>query len=154
MYALNLPSFDAKIRKSGSGSEIFDPLRRKYVSLTPEEWVRQHFVHYLVNEKRYPASLMANEAAIKLNSLTRRCDTIVYNNKLEPLAIIEYKEPNVPVSQQVFDQIVRYNIVLKVRYLIVSNGMTHYCCRMNYNTMSVEYLQEIPDYTVLTEIHQ
>jgi hypothetical protein len=146
MYALNLPTFDAKIKKTAEGLKIFDPLRRKFVALTPEEWVRQHFVHYLVSEKKYPASLIANEAAIKLHSLNRRCDTIIYNNRLEPLMIIEYKEPNVPINQQVFDQIARYNIALRVPYLVVSNGMSHYCCRMDYEKMGFEYLVEIPDY--------
>lgn len=149
MYALNLPSFDAKIRKTNNGLEVFDPLRRKYVSMTPEEWVRQHFVHYLISEKGYPASLMANEAMIKLNSLTKRCDTVAYNNQLEPLVICEFKKPDIEITQQVFDQVVRYNIVLKVKYLIVSNGMSHYCCKMNYDDMSFDYLQEIPEYISL-----
>lgn len=146
MYALNLPTFDTKIRKSERGFEIFDVLRRKYVNLTPEEWVRQHFVNYLITEKNYPASLMANETAIKLNSLSRRCDTVVYNTQLEPVAIIEFKEPTIPISQQVFDQIVRYNIVLRVKYLIVSNGMSHYCCEMDYENQTYKYLTEIPEY--------
>lgn len=146
MYSLNLPTYDAKIRKENNGLEIFDPLRRKYVFLTPEEWVRQHFVNYLITEKNYPASLMANEAGIKLNSLTRRCDTVVYNKHLEPLMIIEYKESNIKVTQQVFDQVVRYNNVLKVRYIVVSNGINHYCCRIDYENQSFEYLTEIPDY--------
>jgi predicted type IV restriction endonuclease len=126
--------------------EIFDPLRRKYVSLTPEEWVRQHFVHYLISEKGYPASLMANETMIRLNSLTKRCDTVVYDNSLRPVVICEFKKPDIEITQQVFDQVVRYNIVLKVKYLIVSNGMSHYCCKMNYEDMSFDYLQEIPEY--------
>lgn len=146
MYALNLPTFDAKIRKTSNGLEIFDPLRRKYVSLTPEEWVRQHFVHYLISEKGYPASLMANEAMIRLNSLTKRCDTVVYDNSLRPVVICEFKKPDIEITQQAFDQVVRYNIVLKVKYLIVSNGMSHYCCKMNYEDMSFDYLQEIPEY--------
>lgn len=150
MNALNLPSFDAKIRKSDAGFEILDVLRRKYILLTPEEWVRQHFVHYLICEKKYPVSLMANEAGIKLNSLTRRCDTVVYNNRLEPLMIIEYKEPNVVISQEVFDQIVRYNIVLRVNYLIVSNGIRHYCCKMDYENQTFEYLTDIPEYDLIT----
>lgn len=149
MYALNLPTFDTKIRKIPNGLEIFDPLRRKYVSMTPEEWVRQHFVHYLISEKGYAASLMANEDMIKLNSLTKRCDTVVYDNNLKPLVICEFKSPDVEITQQVFDQVVRYNIVLKVKYLIVSNGMSHYCCKMNYDDMSFEYLQEIPEYKFL-----
>ncbi len=146
MYPLNLPTFDVKIRKRENGVEIFDPLRRKYVSMTPEEWVRQHFVHYLISEKGYPASLMANETTIKLNTLTKRCDTVVYNNQLEPLVICEFKKPDVEITQSVFDQIVRYNIVLKVKYLIVSNGMSHYCCKMNYDDMTFDYLLEIPEY--------
>lgn len=146
MYALNLPPFDAKIRKKGSAFEIFDPLRRKYLVLTPEEWVRQHFVHYLIAEKNYPASLIANEASLKLNNLTRRCDTVVYNTRLEPVMIMEYKEPHVPVTRQVFDQVARYNSVLRVRYIVVSNGMQHYCYRLDYEKQSYEYLTEIPDY--------
>lgn len=149
MYALNLPSFEVKIRKSDAGIEILDPLRRKYIRLTPEEWVRQHFVNYLINEKDYPMTLMANETAIRLNSLSKRCDTVVYNNYLQPLAICEYKSPEIKIDQAVFDQIVRYNIVLKVSYLIVSNGMTHYCCKMNYDDMTYEFLEEIPSYGLL-----
>lgn len=149
MYSLNLPTYEAKIRKNSNGLEIFDPLRRKYIALTPEEWVRQHFINYLINYKNYPASLMANEAGIKLNSLTRRCDTVVYNNQLVPLMIIEYKESKVQITQNVFDQIVRYNTVLKVPYIVVSNGISHYCCRMNYEDQSFEYLTDIPEYQSL-----
>ena len=149
MHTLNLPTFDAKVKKTSAGLKIFDPLRRKYVALTPEEWVRQHFVHYLISEKKYPTSLMANEVTIQLHSLTKRCDTVVYNYHLEPLMIIEYKEPNTPITQQVFDQITRYNITLHVPYLIVSNGMQHYCCRMDYENMSFEYFGEVPEYESL-----
>jgi hypothetical protein len=149
MYALNLPSFDAKIRKNGDGFEIFDPLRRKYVSLTPEEWVRQHFVHYLTTDKNYPASRIANEAAIRLNSLSRRCDSVVYNIRLEPVMIIEYKEPGVTITQQVFDQVARYNSVLRVPYIIVSNGISHYCYRIDYGAQSYSFLSEIPMYAEL-----
>ena len=126
--------------------EIYDTLRRKYVALTPEEWVRQHFVNWLISDKSYPASLMANEASIKLNSLTRRCDTVVYNQLLEPLMIIEYKESNIPVTQGVFDQVVRYNTVLKVKYIVVSNGINHYCCKMDYDKQSYDFLTDIPNY--------
>lgn len=154
MYELNLPPFDAKISKTENGLIIFDNLRRKHIALTPEEWVRQHFVHYLISQKGYPASLMANEAKITLNSLIRRCDTIVYNKHLEPLMILEYKNPDVVISQQVFDQIVRYNIVLRVKYLIVSNGKSHYCCKMNYETQTFDYLNDIPDYTTLIDDNQ
>lgn len=146
MCDLNLPSFNTKIRKKGDGLEIFDPLRKKYVALTPEEWVRQHFVHYLISEKQFPASLIANEAGIKLNSLSKRCDTVVYNRQLEPMVIVEYKRPDVTITQEVFDQITRYNSVLKVPYVIVSNGLKHHCCHIDYEQQSYQYLTEIPNY--------
>lgn len=146
-YALNLPFFDVKLRETSNGLEIFDVLRKKYITLTPEEWVRQHFVHYLINEKKYPTSLMANEIAIKLNSLNKRCDTVVYDRELNPVVICEYKNPSIDITQEVFDQIVRYNITLKVKFLIVSNGITHYCCKMDYDRQSYEYLNEIPSYS-------
>lgn len=149
MYELNLPSFDAKIRKKGNGMEIFDPLRKKYVALTPEEWVRQHFVNYLVSEKNFPASLIANEAGIKLNSLSKRCDTVIYNRQLEPVMIVEYKRPDVTITQEVFDQVSRYNSVLKVPYIVVSNGLKHHCCRIDYDLQSFQYLLEIPNFQEL-----
>jgi len=149
MLDLNLPSFDINVKKINGKLAVFDPLRRKFVVLTPEEWVRQHFVNYLITEKCYPKLLIANEIQINLNSQKRRCDSVVYDRSLSPLVIIEYKSPDVPISQSVFDQIARYNIVLRVRYLIVSNGLNHYCCRMNYENQSFEYLSDIPDYTEL-----
>lgn len=146
MHDLNLPSFNAKIRKKGEVMEIFDPLRKKYLVLTPEEWVRQHFVHYLISEKQFPGSLIANEAGIKLNSLSKRCDTVVYNRRLEPMMIVEYKRPDVVITQKIFDQITRYNSVLKVPYIVVSNGLVHHCCHIDYVRQSYQYLTEIPGY--------
>lgn len=150
MYSLNLPKFDVKIQKSKTEVQIFDSLRQKFLVLTPEEWVRQHFVNYLISEKNYPKSLMANEASIKLNSMIRRCDTIVYNQQLDPIAICEYKSPKINITQETFDQIVRYNIVLRVKYLIVSNGLNHYCCKIDYENNSYEFLKEIPNYKDIT----
>ena len=149
MLELNLPSFDINVKKIGGKLSILDPLRRKFVALTPEEWVRQHFVNFLLREKGYPAALIANEIQIDLNKLKKRCDSVVYNRDLSPLMIIEYKAPDVDITQQVFDQIVRYNIVLKVKYMIVSNGLNHYCCIMNYDKQSFNYLSDIPNYTDL-----
>lgn len=149
MLELNLPSFDINVKKIGGKLSILDPLRRKFVALTPEEWVRQHFVNFLLREKGYPAALIANEIQIDLNKLKKRCDSVVYNRDLSPLMIIEYKAPDVEITQQVFDQIVRYNIVLKVKYLIVSNGLNHYCCIMDYDKQSFNYLSDIPNYTDL-----
>lgn len=149
MLKLNLPGFTPKIILRDEKHMIFDPLRRKYVSLSPEEWVRQHFINYLLTEKKYPEGLLANEVQIKLNATTKRCDTIVYDSYLSPLMIIEYKAPSVPITKNVFDQIVRYNMVLRVRYLIVSNGINHYCCKVDYEKQEIIYMETIPEYKQL-----
>ena len=146
MLELNLPPFEKKITKKDDKPFILDPIRRQYVALTPEEWVRQHFVHFLTGHKGYPWSLMANEVQLKLNSMSRRCDTVVYDRSLHPRVIIEYKAPTVNITQKVFEQICRYNMVLQVDYLIVSNGLAHYCCRIDYSTRSYSFLEEIPSY--------
>lgn len=151
MLELNLPQFDKKITKKDNKAFILDIIRRQYVALTPEEWVRQHFIHFLIGHKNYPQSLMANEVQLKLNGMSRRCDTVVYDRTLRPRVIIEYKAPTVNITQKVFDQICRYNIVLQVDYLIVSNGITHYCCKVDYNTRSYSFLKEIPIYTEIIE---
>lgn len=129
---------DGKILK------VFDPLRKKYVALTPEEYVRQHFTAWMTDDLGYPASLMNNEVPIKLNDTSRRCDTVVFRPDGTPAVIVEYKAPTVAITQKVFDQIARYNMVLRSRILIVSNGMRHYCCEMDYETDSYRFLQNIP----------
>ena len=146
MLELNLPPFDKKTTKKDDKAFILDVIRRQYVALTPEEWVRQHFVHFLIQYKGYPQSLMANEVQLKLNGMSRRCDTVVYDRTLRPRVIVEYKAPSVSITQKVFEQICRYNMVLQVDYLIVSNGLAHYCCRIDYPTRSYTFLQEIPEY--------
>jgi type I site-specific restriction endonuclease len=150
MLNLNLPPADIKIKKNGDQLTVFDPLRAKYVALTPEEWVRQNFVNYLVKHKHYPPMLIANEMQIKLNHRVKRCDSVVYDNTLAPLVIVEYKAPEVMITQKTFEQIVRYNYVLKVPYLIVSNGLTHFCCQVDYVRQSIVYLPDIPTYSELT----
>lgn len=147
MFKLNLPAFDAKLKKLNNDVCIWDRLRRKYLVLTPEEWVRQHFVNYLIVDKGFPQTLMANEIQVNLNNQKKRCDTVVYNKDLSPVVIVEYKAPNIVISQSVFDQIARYNLVLRVDYLIVSNGMEHYCCRVDYDTQSYVYLPDVPAYS-------
>lgn len=139
---LNLPRFDVKVRRSEQGPQIFDPQRGRWVALTPEEWVRQHFVNYLISDKSYPSALIANEVELKLNGMRRRCDTVVYDRNFHPLVIVEYKRPTVPVTQRVFDQIARYNLTLGAPWLIVSNGMQHYCCRMNAS--AYRFVRDIP----------
>ena len=149
MLPLNLPSYPAKILKRNGKNVIFDPLRQKYVALTPEEWVRQHFVHLLTDFKGYPKGLLANEIQLDLNGTKKRCDTVLFNKDLSARMIVEYKAPNIEITQAVFDQITRFNMVLKVEYLIVSNGMRHYCCKIDYNTMQYTFLPDIPAYTDL-----
>ena len=149
MFSLNLPDFQVKIAVTDGKKMVFDPLRRKYVALTPEEWVRQHFVHFLIQHKGYPSGLLAKEGQLTLNGTRKRCDTVLYDRTRTPRMIIEYKAPTVPITRQVFDQITRYNIVLKVDYLIVSNGLEHYCCKVDYERFCCNFLKEIPDYAML-----
>lgn len=146
MPKLTLPPYPVRLREHDGRLDIFDMLRDRYVALTPEEWVRQHFVNYLIIVKGYPKSLLANEVSLKLNDMSRRCDTVLYDRSLNARMIIEYKRPDVVVSQKVFDQICRYNIVMRVDYLIVSNGLHHYCCKVDYENQSYEFLEDVPDY--------
>jgi len=143
---LNLPSFDIKLSGTREHPTILDILRRRYVALTPEEWVRQHFVHYLIEHKGYPPTLLANEVALKVGDKQLRADTVLYDRELHPRMIVEYKAPSIPLSQKVFDQISVYNMLLHVDYLIVSNGMESYCCKMDYVNQKYLFLEAIPNY--------
>ena len=149
MLPLNLPPAAFKIINKDGKNLIFDVLRMKYVALTPEEWVRQHFINYLLQYKGYPKGLLANEIQINLNGTKKRCDSVLFNRDLTARMIIEYKASSVPITQAVFDQITRYNMVLKVEYLIVSNGLNHYCCKINYRNGKYYFLEEIPTYDEL-----
>ena len=149
MKQLNLPGIDPLLIKKENRLTIFDIIRRKHIALTPEEWVRQHFIHYLINYKGYPKGLLANEIQIQLNGTKKRCDTVLYKKDLSPQMIIEYKAPDIKITQEVFNQITRYNMVLKVEYLIVSNGLQHYCCCVDYNNNSYSFLTDIPNYNQL-----
>lgn len=151
MLSLNLPKYETKICERDGKLQIFDPLRKCHVALTPEEWVRQHFVNFLIESRGFPAALMSNEVAITVNGMKRRCDTVVYDKQLQPRVIVEYKAPTVKITKEVFAQISRYNLTLKVDYLIVSNGLRHYCCRMDYPNNSYTFLQEIPEYTKIVQ---
>ena len=152
MTRLNLPPFEIKLRGTKAQPQIFDILRKKYIALSPEEWVRQHFVHFLVEHKGYPAALMANEIQLKVGEKTLRADSVLYSRDLKPRMIIEYKAPHIPITQKVFDQISIYNMLLHVDYLVVSNGLQHYICKMDYNDKKYLFLEDIPDYEeLLTE---
>lgn len=146
MSSLNLPAFNAKITYEDGKRLIWDIIRRKYVALTPEEWVRQHFVHFLIEHKGYPYALLANEVQLQLNGTRKRCDTVLFQRDLKARMIVEYKSPRVAITRQVFNQISRYNMVLKVEYLIVSNGLHHYCCKVDYLQNTYTFLPDIPEY--------
>ncbi len=149
MYELNLPSYEVRLRGTKEKPEIFDFLRRRYVSLTPEEWVRQHFTHWLVEHKGYPKGMIGNEIVYRIGNKRLRCDSVLYNQEAKPQMILEYKAPTIQIKQQVFDQITVYNLLLHVDYLVVSNGLNHFCCKMDYANQKYTFLREIPDYHLL-----
>jgi hypothetical protein len=146
MLELNLPTASLRIRKQEGKDYVFDRLRKQYVRLTPEEYVRQHFVSFLIEYKQYPEGLLSNEVCIELGNVRRRCDTVLYDKFLHPQMIIEYKSPEIPLTQQVFDQVSRYNKSLRVHWLIISNGLQHYCCLINKEKGNYVFLKDIPGF--------
>lgn len=149
---LNLPSYAFRTFQKEGKSLIFDALRHRWVKLTSEEWVRQNFVRYLVEEKHFPASLISVERSLRFNRQDFRADAVVFSTAGRPLLVIECKAPEVAVSQKVFDQIVRYNVEFQVDFLIVTNGLSHYCCKLDKQNQSYDFLREIPDYWEINEI--
>lgn len=143
---LNLPFYPVQIKKYGSITKVYDPLRKKFVALTPEEYVRQQFTNWLRKELNYPVSLMANEISLVLNDKKKRCDTVIFDKNGLPVMIIEYKAPHVIINQEVFDQIVRYNMVLKAKFLVVTNGISHYCCMIDYLKETYNFIPSVPRY--------
>ena len=147
--SLNLPKCNLKLTFENNILKVWDNLRKKNVRLTPEELVRQSFVAWMINALNYPESLMTNEKEVNLNNTKKRCDSIVFNPDGTPLLIVEYKSPSIEITQEVFNQIVRYNMVLRADYLIVSNGLKHYCCKMDYGNNTYHFIPRIPDYLEL-----
>lgn len=145
MIPLNLPNYTFKLKEENGKHYIFDEIRKKYLVLTPEEWVRQNFVKFLVDQKKTPSSLVVIEKGLKLNELSKRADLLVYKNS-SPILMVECKAPTVKITQDTFDQISRYNLTFKVPYLIVTNGLAHYCCKIDLEKKSSEFLKEIPDF--------
>ena len=143
---LCLPIYELKLKTVEEKTHIFDVVRKKYLLLTPEEWVRQNFINYLNKEKNYPLGLMGVEQMVKYNSLKTRADIVLYNTEGKANIIVECKSPEVKITQDAFNQIAKYNSQLKVKYLIVTNGMKHYCCKMDYETNEITFLEEIPVY--------
>lgn len=146
MFALNLPYANTKIVVRNEKQMVFNFLRKRFVALTPEEWVRQQFTHFLVEHKGYPAMFIGNEITLSVGRLSRRCDSVVFNKSAEPVMIIEYKAPTVKITQKVFEQICSYNIALHAPYLTVSNGLQSYCCRIDKEANTYEFLKDIPAY--------
>ena len=150
MKKLNLPEFSFTITLSENDKQqIYDPYRKKFVLLTPEEWVRQNILQFLIQEKDYPPSLISTEAAIKVNRQIRRYDALVYDRNGHALMLIECKAPEIAVNQDTFDQISLYNISIKANYLLVTNGMKHYCCKLNDAENTFDFLKEIPRFSIL-----
>jgi len=147
MLPLNLPLSELRIKKQQGKEYVFDRLRKQFVRLTPEEYVRQQFISFLIDYKGYPSGRLANEIEIVLGNVRKRCDTVLYDNYLQPLMIIEYKSPSVAIGQKTFDQIARYNFTLQVPWLIVSNGIQHFCCRMDNEKNEYVFYNEIPEYS-------
>jgi hypothetical protein len=147
MQPLNLPTCKLRIKSNKNKLAIFDIIRKKYVVLTPEEWVRQHFIHYLINEKNYPNSLIAVEKKLTINNLVKRTDILVFNTNGQPEIIVECKAPNITITQETFDQIARYNLKLNAHFLIVSNGLTHFFCKMDVENETYIFLENVPNYS-------
>jgi hypothetical protein len=143
---LNLPEYSFKITGKEGNEMILDPVRRKYVKLTPEEWVRQNFIQYLIQEGKYPAGLLGIEVLFRLNKLKRRVDILVHTRTGDPVLIVECKSPDVKIDEKVFEQIATYNMKYKVPYLVVTNGLHHYACKIDHQEMKFEYLLTIPLY--------
>lgn len=153
MPQLNLPSIDLKSRiVDEQRTEIFDQFRKKFVTLNPEEWVRQHMLHYLVKEFKYPANLLGVEVSMKRDSMLERADIVVYNNSLTPLMIIECKAASVKLNQVVFDQAARYNLSFGVSFIAITNGLRLIAAQVNPDTQKVTMLQSFPDYAQLNQI--
>ena len=144
MEKLNLPEYDFRTKTEDGKPWIFDKIRKKFVVLTPEEWVRQNFIQYLKTEKKYPETLMAVEKQIMVNHNQRRFDLLIYSRNGQPFLIAEFKAPGVKISQETFDQVVRYNMALRVERVVVSNGLQHFACEIDYSKNSFSYLAEIP----------
>ncbi|MDB4926164.1 type I restriction enzyme HsdR N-terminal domain-containing protein [Mucilaginibacter sp.] len=146
LQPLNLPPHPFKITDENGQLSLFDEIRKKNIIITPEEWVRQHFVQYLIKQKNYPKSLIKLEGGHKLHGKQKRSDIIAFNSAGEKILLVECKAPSIPIDQKVFDQVARYNIVHKIVLLAVTNGLQHYYCRINFEQQGYKFIEELPDY--------
>lgn len=148
MQKLNFPTYSFRIKNSENKPFIFDPIRKKFVVLQPEEWVRQHCIQFLIQEKKYPKSLINVEKELTLNNLKKRYDIVIFKPNGNITLIVECKAPNVKIDQVTFDQIARYNLSLNSDFLMVTNGFEHYFCRMDFNEKQYVFLRTIPDFQI------
>ena len=148
LQELNFPKFSFRFKNSENKVSIFDTIRKKFVILQPEEWVRQHCVQYLINEKHYPKSLINVEKELKINSLKKRYDIVIFNTDGSIYLIVECKAPKITINQNTFDQIARYNLELNATYLMVTNGLNHYYCQMDFENERYQFLKDIPEYSI------
>ncbi len=146
MTPLQLPHYPFRLKKDGNTVKIFDCIRKKFVVLQPEEWVRQHWIRYLIEEKQFPASLLRVEVSVNTHLLKQRSDIVAYDTKGKAILIVECKAPNIKITQDTFDQIARYNMKLQVPYLVVSNGLQHFCCEINYALKDYIFLENLPKF--------
>ena len=146
MYKLNLPSIDSNIRKEEGKIWIFDLIRKKYIVLTPEEWVRQHFIHYLINVLKYPRALFKVESGMLFNSLQKRSDIVIHGRDGKPWMLVECKSPTIKLTQKAFNQIAVYNMTIGAKYLAVTNGMVHYCCEAPVPGGAAVFKDSFPDF--------
>ena len=148
MQKLNFPRYTFRFKNSENKPYIFDGIRKKFVVLQPEEWVRQHCVQYLINEKKYPKSLINVEKELKINNLKKRYDIVVFNTDGSIHLIVECKAPNITINQSTFDQVARYNLELNATYLMVTNGLNHYYCSIDFDEERYQFLKDIPPYSL------
>ncbi|TPD70687.1 type I restriction enzyme HsdR N-terminal domain-containing protein [Flavobacterium microcysteis] len=146
MQQLNFNSYQFRFKNTEGKISIFDEIRRKFIILTPEEWVRQHVVQYLLQEKKYPKSYINVEKVIKLNGLIKRYDVVVFQPNGKLFLLVECKSADIVINQTTFDQIARYNMALESEYLMVTNGLNHYFCQMDYQSEKYNFLKELPDF--------
>jgi len=146
--ALNFPAYPFRLKQEAGKTYIFDELRKRFLLLTPEEWVRQHLVKFLVEEKGYPRTLIKLEGGLKLNSLQKRSDILLFDTSGGKLMLVECKAPSVKITQDTFDQIARYNFVHRVKVLVVSNGLQHFCCQIDFAKGDYSFLSDIPEYSL------
>ena len=149
MIQLNLPGIEFKSRTVADQLQIFDPARRKYVALTPEEWVRQHFIHFLIEHRKVPMSHIAVEKSLRVSHLAKRTDLVVFKGSMKPILIVECKAPSVEINEEVFYQVLRYNMTLRVDYLVVTNGLRHIYCKVDYENQKAIFIEDLPFYDQL-----